>query len=293
MRATMTVAREVELGTGARPGTCGGGEVFGPVHGERAPGLGADVAPAEAGGESRESTREIKGEVVSYWTGRVEGFSRLRVRECEGELHLRWLAELERRLPACRVLRILDVGCGTGFFSLLLSSRGHVLTGIDLTPGMVAEARRLSERLSIPASFEVMDAEAPDFPAASFDAIVTRNLTWSLPHLGAAYAAWHALLVPGGVLVNFDADYCRENGGGPLPAVGVHRDLSVETMRAYERIKDELRPSQRPRPAWDLELLSQAGFTDVDVDGGVWRRVYRERDEFFNPTPIFAITARA
>ena len=58
-------------------------------------------------------------------------------------------------------------------------------------------------------------------------------------------------------------------------------------------MKDQLRPLQRPRPQWDAELLRQAGFRSVAVDTGVWGRIYREVDEFYDPTPGFAITATA
>jgi SAM-dependent methyltransferase len=138
-----------------------------------------------------------------------------------------------------------------------------------------------------------MDAERPDLPPESFDALVTRNLTWALPHLPDVYRAWRRLLKKGGVLINFDADYCREDESKPLPKHHAHSALSHEEVDAYEHMKDELRPSQRPRPDWDRELLTQAGFRHIQVDTQVYRRIYREFDEFYNPTPIFALAAYA
>ena len=52
-----------------------------------------------------------------------------------------------------------------------------------------------------------------------------------------------------------------------------------------------MRAFQRPRPGWDVELLDRAGFRAIDVDRAVYRRIYREIDRFYNPTPIFCITA--
>ena len=235
----------------------------------------------------------IKHEMKRYWSRRVEKFSALRCREFESEKHRQWMRELERHLPADRSLDILDVGTGTGFFALLLAEKGHRVTGIDLTPGMIREAGRLSAELGLPARFLVMDAELPELPARSFDAIVTRKLTWTLPSLGRAYTNWHRLLKPGGVLVNFDADYCREEQAVPLPAHHAHQDIGAGLMEEYERMKHSLRPMQQPRPQWDVQLLREAGFHHIAVDTGVWQRVYQKADEFYDPTPGFAITATA
>lgn len=235
----------------------------------------------------------IKTQMTAYWSRRVSSFSDLRQQELHSEKRALWQQELERCPPSAKPLRILDIGTGTGFFALLLAAQGHRVTGIDLTPEMIAEARRTADALHIAAEYLVMDAEEPDFPSGSFDAVVTRNLTWSLPHLGQAYSRWHNLLKPGGILVNFDADYCREKAPDSLPPDHAHKNLSADLVRAYEQMKNDLRPQQLPRPQWDVELLQAACFRDIRVDTGAWKRLYGAVDAFYNPTPIFVISAIA
>lgn len=235
----------------------------------------------------------IKKDMTHYWSRRVEKFSDLRQREFACEKHGQWLAELERYLSPERPLRVLDIGTGTGFFAFLLGERGHRVTGIDLTPEMIAEARRLGKALGIGAEFYVMDGENPDFPPQSFDAIVTRKLTWTLPNLPQAYQRWHGLLKPGGILLNFDADYCREKPAPALPPHHAHQDVGAELLQEYQRMKQTLRRSQHPRPQWDRELLAQAGFSHIRVDEDVWQRIYTQVDEFYDPTPGFLIAATA
>lgn len=235
----------------------------------------------------------IKNDMANYWSRRAENFSRLRQREFASEKHEQWLAELDRYLPRGRKLDILGIGTGTGFFAFLLAERGHHVTGIDLTPDMIREAKKTAERIGISPDFYSMDGEAPDFPPRSFDAIVTRKLTWALPDLPRTYRNWHRLLKPGGIFINFDADYCREKPPSSLPAQHAHQDVGEELMSEYERMKNLLRPTQRPRPEWDAELLALAGFSHITIDPDVWQRVYREKDEFYDPTPGFAISATA
>ena len=149
----------------------------------------------------------IKHRVAHYWSHRAEGFETQRLREFESEKKDRWLAEFARYLPQGRPLRILDVGTGTGFFACLLAEQGHETTGIDLTPEMIDHAEHMAAVLGVDASFTIMDAEEPEFEAESFDVLVTRNLTWTLPHIEKAYREWFRVLKPGGLLINFDADY--------------------------------------------------------------------------------------
>lgn len=232
----------------------------------------------------------LKARMRAYWGARSDSFARQRLEEWEGEKHRLWLAELNRHIPAGGGWDILDLGTGTGFLAFLLASQGHRVVGIDLTPQMIEQAGRTAQALGLSASFAVMDAEQAQFAPCSFDALVTRNLTWALPNLPQAYRAWGRLLRPGGVLLNFDGDYCREKTG-PRAGEYAHRDLTPDMVAEYEGMKGELRCRQQPRPQWDVELLQQAGFSAVQVDKQLGQRIYTRVDGLYNPTPMFAIAA--
>lgn len=237
---------------------------------------------------------QIKHRVAHYWSHRAGGFETQRLHEYESGKRERWLAEFRKYLPKGRPLRILDIGTGTGFFACLLAAEGHETLGIDLTPDMIAHAEHMSAVLGVDARFEMMDAEEPRLEPGSFDALVTRNLTWTLPHVDKAYREWYRLLKPGGVLINFDADYCRALEDGDevrLPENHAHRLVTEELRQENEAITMEVGAYQQPRPQWDVQLLAEAGFDRILVDMGVYRRIYAEVDEFYNPTPIFTIAA--
>ena len=236
----------------------------------------------------------LKDHIKSYWTKRAPSFVAQRLREFESEKRELWLREISRYLPQGKRLRILDVGTGTGFLACILAAEGHTVTGVDLTAEMISRAEDFAKTINVPVNFLVMDAESPSFPPESFDAVVTRNLTWTLPDLENAYRSWHKLLAKGGILIDFDADYCHEFSDAEDVALlpnHAHKTIPPDLLAEGDEITLEMCAYQNRRPEWDLRLLIDAGFSRVTVDVGVWKRVYAEPDEFYNPTPIFTIAA--
>lgn len=63
----------------------------------------------------------------------------------------------------------LDMGCGTGVFSLEAARRGAHTIGIDSSPAMLAIASPKAENSNLPVSFLGTDAEKMPFPSESFD----------------------------------------------------------------------------------------------------------------------------
>ncbi|MCD8052535.1 MAG: methyltransferase domain-containing protein [Lachnospiraceae bacterium] len=234
---------------------------------------------------------EIKERVESYWTKRADSFFEQKEAEIRSEKYDRWEEELLAQLPKREGLRILDVGCGCGFFGIILARQGHRVTGIDLTPSMVERGREMAREFACEVEFAVMDAEKPDFPEESFDVVLSRNLTWTLPHPAEAYAAWQRVLKPGGLLLNYDAEYAKDHHRVELPANHAHHMLGEEMREECHQIYHMLSVSSLSRPDWDLEVLRQLGMRVEAPDLTVGRRIYREKDRFYVPQPIFRVKA--
>ena len=233
---------------------------------------------------------ERKKKITNYWAKRSDSFMEQRRAELHSDMADKWLKEIRTFLPDGK-LRILDVGCGAGFFSILLAKLGHEVTGIDLTPDMIKNAKQLAEEEQAECEFAVMDAENPEFQEGTFDVIVSRNLTWTLPHVKHAYGEWLRVLKKGGVLLNFDANYGITDFSNveDLPENHAHNMLGNEMMRECEEIKRQLPISSYSRPAWDLETLGAMSLKEFHVDLGISSRIYLEKDEFYNPTPLFML----
>ena len=236
---------------------------------------------------------EIKNRIVNYWSQRSKDFAQLRHQELESYMANLWLNEIEQYLPN-KPCKILDVGTGSGFFAILLAKYGHYVEGIDLTASMIDEAKLLAQKSQVNAVFKVMDAENLIYATESFDIVLTRNLTWTLPHPYQAYSEWFRVLKKGGLLLNFDADYGKEHlvqDLNSLPNNHAHHNINYSLLKECDFIKDNLDISRLMRPQWDSNTLKKIGFTHVDTDETVGKRIYKEHDQFYNPTPLFLIKA--
>ena len=99
--------------------------------------------------------------------------------------------------------RSLEIGAGTGYFSLNLLQAGVVAeaTCTDISPGMVATLRANAERLGLTARAARADAEALPFADGSFDLVLGHAVLHHLPNLRRAFAEFHRVLRPGGRIV--------------------------------------------------------------------------------------------
>ena len=239
---------------------------------------------------------EMKQRVKDYWTQRSHDFGTVRKNELENEMGQRWLHEIERFLPEGRSLDILDVGTGTGFFAILLAEKGHRVEGIDLTPAMLEEARTLAKQRNLDITFREMDAQNLAYPDGTFDVVISRNLTWTLPDPERAYASWFRVLKPGGVLLNFDADYAAHVRSHSVQNRKVAPDSPyghVGMTDALQQENDAITLSMdigQARPEWDGEVLTRVGFQSCQTDTQVGKRLLGELD--LTTAPMFGIFAR-
>ena len=99
--------------------------------------------------------------------------------------------------------RSLEIGSGTGYFTLNLMQEGVVESAVctDVSPGMLATLRGNAERLGLEVETEVCDAAALPFEDASFDLVLGHAVLHHLPELGRSFAEFKRVLRPGGVLL--------------------------------------------------------------------------------------------
>ena len=240
-----------------------------------------------------EEAENIKEKVESYWTKRAESFFELRHDEIESNKAELWTEEIEKLLPKGKSLKILDVGCGAGFFEILLGRLGHQVTGIDLTEEMISKANEMIRIYGMDSNVAravVGDAEALDFEDETFDVVISRNLTWTLPHPVEAYKEWNRVLKKGGILINFDAEYAKGAHNLKSPENMAHRKLPDSMKDECHDIYHMLTISTLDRPQWDEEVLLQLSYENITKNCDFWRHIFKEIDEFYTPDLMFCIT---
>jgi ubiquinone/menaquinone biosynthesis C-methylase UbiE len=101
--------------------------------------------------------------------------------------------------------RALEIGAGTGYFSLNLVQAGvvHEATCTDISPGMVSTLAANAQRLGLAGQVRAVRADADSLPFAgeSFDLVIGHAVLHHLPDLEKAFAEFHRVLRPGGRIV--------------------------------------------------------------------------------------------
>jgi 2-polyprenyl-3-methyl-5-hydroxy-6-metoxy-1,4-benzoquinol methylase len=190
----------------------------------------------------------------------------------------------ERGLPAGG--RVLDAGCGTGTLALRFAREGFAVTGVDLSPRMIEQAR--SKERGSAVDWRVADLTALEL-GTSFDAIVSvADVLNHLPTLDdweAAFRCVRAHLRPGGIffadtmtcrgLEQMDQQSVQERGGTTLIlAVVWEPDARRSTLkitsfapaadgRLYDRARETITEWGHPVGAI-LDRAKRAGFEELE-----------------------------
>ena len=191
-----------------------------------------DPAPVDRADSNRQRQRRYAAEATTYDRdiGRFE----------------RWFLGTDHRPWACARAEgdTLEVAIGTGL-NLQHYPPAVRLTGVDITPEMLALARRRSNDIGVPASLTEGDAQALPFRDEVFDTVLCSYAMCSVPDERATVLEMRRVLKPGGKLIL--VDHIRSS---VRPLFWLQRMIES----APTRNRDEL--TRRPR-----EHVEAAGFT--------------------------------
>jgi ubiquinone/menaquinone biosynthesis C-methylase UbiE len=154
-------------------------------------------------------------------------------------------------------MKVLDVGCGVGTDAFDLAARvgpNGLVTGVDVSETLIAEARRRAGGRDVSPIFKVGDAQALRFPDHKFDAVRTERMLMHVPNAEKALSEMARVLRPGGRMAVHDLDWETQFCDSP------YRDTTRKiTVSFCDGIKNGWIGRRLPR------LFREVGMTDVSV----------------------------
>ena len=178
--------------------------------------------------------------------------------------------------------RSLEIGSGTGYFTLNLLRAGAVRRAVatDISPGMLQVLETSASRLGVEVETSRCEAERLPFEDGSFDLVLGHAVLHHLPDLDAAFREFRRVLRPGGAVA-----FCGEPSRygdrlADMPKRGAYRvsPLWRGLMRAGARRNGHWKPSEEDHleqvvdvhaftPSELTRPARAAGFTSIRVSG--------------------------
>jgi ubiquinone/menaquinone biosynthesis C-methylase UbiE len=202
-------------------------------------------------------SKRHKETVQKQFTKTAEAFAKFAVRDSAEVV----AEKVEFAKPQPHEL-VLDVACGPGAFVLAIAPRVSFVTGIDLTPEMLRQARQFqAEKQIVNAVFACADADHIPFPDASFDLVSCQH-------------AFHHITKPELVLMEMIRVMKPEGRLLILDPLAPESDSKFELFNQIERLRD-------PSHTFSLRLTA---FLSMFEEHGleVLRQSLRRRQRSFN-----------
>ena len=214
--------------------------------------------------------------IEESWNGHAAGYDYLIQRQLGNYRCVTYWSGILEKLIGPPPKRVLEIGCGPGFLSLLMSRLGYTVKAVDGSEEMLAAARRNFSRYECDVDTLLEDGVLlPEEKPESFDAIVSRDVVWNLYDPMKALARWKELLRPGGKVIYFDGDYrFSYNHGHPvgecfsnLLKMVLYRDKTKPTGKTVDEnnVFLQLPLLRRKRPREDRDMLIRTGFIKIRI----------------------------
>lgn len=223
---------------------------------------------------------DIEKRSYDYWSERAPEFSDLRMQDYNSSIKTAFKKELRQQWGEGKQRRVLDMGCGAGFFSMILRELEFDVYAVDFSEKMLEEANCNAVQHELKdIHFIQMNVEKLLFDSAFFDFVISRNVTWILNKPDDFYKEMVRVLKPGGKFINIDANYgqvfktATEMGERPT-----HPTQSLEQLLERNAITNDLYISTVNRPLWDIEQLMKLDIKKYSVVLDIEKALHIEKE---------------
>lgn len=215
-------------------------------------------------------TLPLDERLKDYWNRAAATFGSFSATSRDFDVDAAWRqvlsGMLQRGRDAPPIRRVADMGTGPGKIAAMLASLGYEVIAIDFAPAMLERAR---EALASWPNAQVRHGNVtePPLTPGEVDAIVGRDVLWTLPQPQAAIKTWATLVAPGGLVGVIDGThhgYFRR-----FPAI--YETISRLTGGKGHRISRKNNPNREvpladlPSPEPVRRMFAEAGLRDIRV----------------------------
>lgn len=180
--------------------------------------------------------------------------------------HIHCYTHAVTRLGDIKGEMVLDLGCGTGWFSVILAKRGAVVEGIDISPTAIeiAKKRAIINQVSDSVKFKVMSFYDLAYPDRTFDKIIGLSALHHMRNKELLCDSLYRILKPGGMIV-FNEPF----GNSTI----------LERLRLYVPIKVQ----EEDKSHWNEQIK----YKDLEVFKDKFHLEYKEFQFFSRLDKIF------
>lgn len=250
--------------------------------------------------DSNRVRKELEYKMNQYWGQRSSSYSQQNMAQLFGDKREEWENIIFSQLKEDKVLNILDIGTGPGFFAILSAMRGHNVTAVDMSQDMLDKAKKNAKFVGAEAEFMQVGSILP-FEDKTFDLIISRDVTWTLTDPKKQLKNWAMKLKEGGTMLYFDAEwyyylkdaeYRKEwerkktniikNGGFVYGKSRNLEELAINLPMTYEK-----------RPLWDIKYWKTQKEFECKVDINLNPYIYNEKEQMqYEAFPEFLVCVR-
>lgn len=246
-------------------------------------------------------------QINETWTIRSDNYNKYVCEELATDRVQKWLSVIEQNVPKEKPLRILDAGCGPGFFSVILSMAGHQVIGIDGSFRMLRHAEENAKNAGVNPKLLRGDFGKIPYATNTFDLVISRNVTHTIREHLKVYGEWNRVLKPGGVLLIFDANWHLPYQPGPVREDAIRREKECLAQYgsgytydgSYEYIDSALDPEEfqvfgsAVRPDFDIGVLRQLPYEEISFVRDVTKELWSEKEKLaYGATPLYMLRAK-
>ena len=176
--------------------------------------------------------------------------------------------------------KVLDCGCGTGFFSVLLAKMGAEVSSFDISPKSVELTKHRATLNGVAEKIQpkVLSFETLDFPDGYFDLVVGKNILHHIPDISNAGQQIHRVLKKGGQALFYELSASN-------PLLIFFRNHIIGKIRLVPKLGT---PDEHPLTKDEIEALAKIfehkcriSYPKFRFFGKLDRQIFKQRVRFF------------